>query len=65
MVENGMKDRKLFLGVNVDCNPVHTFFVNVLATDLYKHVTWAKAKAPFPPLLSRGIGASTHILEDF
>jgi hypothetical protein len=52
MVENRMKDRKLFLGVNVDCNPVHTFLVNVSAIGLYKHVTLAEAKAPFPPLLS-------------
>jgi hypothetical protein len=41
MVENRMKDRKLFLGVNVDCNPVHTFPVNVLAIGLYKRVTRA------------------------
>jgi hypothetical protein len=52
MVENRMNDRKLSLGVNVACNPVHTFLVNVLAIGLYKHVTRAEAKAPFPSLLS-------------
>jgi hypothetical protein len=45
MVENRMKDRKLYLGVNVDCNPIHTFRVNVLVIGLYKHVTRAEAKS--------------------
>jgi uncharacterized membrane protein YiaA len=63
MVENRMKDRKLFLGVNVDCNPVHIFPVNVLAIGLYKRVTRAEAKGTISTIaFSASLGVTFYFV---